>query len=247
MAEWVDATVVERRDWNDELVSLRFDAPLQPFQAGQFIRVGLDIEGERVGRPYSLVNAPHEDLHEIYFNIVEEGPLSPRLAQLQPGDRLFAVPRPSGFLTLDEVPEARHLWLLATGTALGPFLSILKTDAPWERFETIVLGHSVRRRGDLAYQDCIGQLQEAHGGQLRFVPFITREPCDGQLGQRIPACIESGALEERVGLTLTPEDSHVLLCGNSAMLEDSLAMLEQRGLKRHRRREPGQVGMEKYH
>lgn len=247
MAEWVDATVVERRDWNDELISLRFDAPLQPFQAGQFIRVGLDIEGERVGRPYSLVNAPHEDLHEIYFNIVEEGPLSPRLAQLQPGDRLFAVPRPSGFLTLDEVPEARHLWLLATGTALGPFLSILKTDAPWERFETIVLGHSVRRRGDLAYQDCIAQLQEAHGEQLRFVPFITRDPCGEGLGQRIPACIDSGALEDKVGLALTPEDSHVLLCGNSAMLEDTLSVLEQRGLKRHRRREPGQVGMEKYH
>ena len=247
MTEWVEANIVERRDWNDELVSLRFEAPLEPFQAGQFIRVGLDIAGERVGRPYSLVNAPHEDLHEIYFNIVEEGPLSPRLARLQPGDRLWAVPRPSGFLTLDEVPAARHLWLLATGTALGPFLSILKTPAPWQRFETIVLGHSVRRRDELAYQDCIRQLEEEHGGQLRFVPFITREPCGDGLGQRIPACIESGALEEKVGLALTPEDSHVLLCGNSAMLQDTLAVLEQRGLKRHRRREPGQVGMEKYH
>ena len=247
MAEWVDATIVERRDWNDELISLRFTAPLQPFQAGQFIRVGLDIEGERVGRPYSLVNAPHEELHEIYFNIVEEGPLSPRLARLQPGDPLFAVPKPSGFMTLDEVPEAKHLWLLATGTALGPFLSILKTDTPWERFDRIVLGHSVRRHSELAYQGCIEQLLEQHGAQLRFVPFITREPCGTGLGQRIPACIESGALEERVDLPLTPEDSHVLLCGNSAMLEDTLAVLEQRGLKRHRRREPGQVGMEKYH
>ena len=247
MTEWVQATVVERRDWNDELISLRFEAPLQPFQAGQFIRVGLDIEGERVGRPYSLVNAPHEDLHEIYFNIVEEGPLSPRLAQLRPGDRLFAVPKPSGFLTLDEVPEARHLWLLATGTALGPFLSILKTATPWERFEHIVLGHSVRRRSELAYQDSIRQLQEKHGAQLHFVPFVTREPCGENLGQRIPTCIESGALEQRTGLELNPEDSHVLLCGNAAMLQDTLAVLEKRGLKRHRRRDPGHVGMEKYH
>ena len=247
MAEWVEATVVERRDWSDELISLRFEAPLQPFQAGQFIRVGLDIEGERVGRPYSLVNAPHEDLHEIYFNIVEEGPLSPRLAQLRPGDHLFAVPKPSGFMTLDEVPEARHLWLLATGTALGPFLSILKTQEPWERFDTIVLGHSVRRRAELTYQDCIGQLLDEHGDQLRFMPFITREACGDGLGQRIPTCIESGALEKKVGLALTPEDNHVLLCGNSSMLEDTLAVLEKRGLKRHRRREPGQVGMEKYH
>jgi ferredoxin--NADP+ reductase len=247
MPEWIEATVMERRDWSDELVSLRFQAALEPFQAGQFIRVGLDIEGERVGRPYSLVNAPHEDLHEIYFNIVEEGPLSPRLARLQPGDSLWAVPKPSGFLTLDEVPEARTLWLLATGTALGPFLSILKTAAPWERFEHIVLGHSVRRRSDLAYLDSIRQLQEVHGDQLRFVPFVTREPCGEHLGQRIPTCIESGALEARTGLTLGPEDSHVLLCGNSAMLQDTLAVLEKRGMKRHRRREPGHVGMEKYH
>lgn len=247
MTEWVEATVVERRDWNDELISLRFEAPLEPFKAGQFIRVGLDIEGERVGRPYSLVNAPHEDLHEIYFNIVEEGPLSPRLARLQPGDRFWAVPKPSGFLTLDEVPEARHLWLLATGTALGPFLSILKTPAAWERFETIVLGHSVRKRSELAYGDTIQRLNEAHGDQLCFVPFITREPCGESLGQRIPACIETGSLEEKTGLTLSPQDSHVLLCGNSAMLQDTLSVLEKRGLKRHRRREPGQVGMEKYH
>lgn len=247
MAEWVEATVVERRDWNDDLISLRFKAALEPFKAGQFIRVGLDIEGERVGRPYSLVNAPYEDLNEIYFNIVEEGPLSPRLARLQPGDRLWAVPKPSGLLTLDEVPEARHLWLLATGTALGPFLSILKTPAPWERFETIVLGHSVRRHSELTYQDSIRRLREAHGDQLRFVPFITREPCGEHLGQRIPACIESGSLEAKTGLELKPEDSHVLLCGNSAMLQDTLAVLEKRGLRRHRRREPGHIGMEKYH
>lgn len=247
MTDWVEATVVERRDWNDSLISLRFRADLEPFTAGQFIRVGLDIGDERVGRPYSLVNAPREDLYEIYFNIVEEGPLSPRLAELQPGDRLWAVPKPSGFLTLDEVPDSRHLWLLATGTALGPFLSILRTDAPWQRFERIVLGHSVRTRAELTYQDLIHDLLREHPDQLQFVPFITREPGDEHLCQRIPVCIDNGTLERRTGLALNPVDSHVLLCGNSAMLQDTLAVLEQRGLKRHRRREPGQVGMEKYH
>lgn len=247
MAEWVEATVVERRDWSESLKSLRFRAELDPFTAGQFIRVGLDIEGERVGRPYSLVNAPREDLYEIYFNIVEEGPLSPRLAALQPGDSLWAVRKPSGFLTLEEVPEARHLWLLATGTALGPFLSILRTEAPWERFEHIVLGHSVRTRAELTYQDTIRDLLQAHPDQLQFVPFITREPGDQHLCQRIPTCIDNGSLEQRTGLTLSPDDSHVLLCGNSAMLQDTLEVLEQRGLRRHRRREPGHVGMEKYH
>jgi ferredoxin--NADP+ reductase len=247
MSDWVQATVTERRDWNETLISLRFEVELQPFTAGQFIRVGLDIDGERIGRPYSLVNAPHEGIHEIYFNIVREGPLSPRLARLQPGDTLWVVPVANGFLTLDEVPEARHLWLLATGTALGPFLSILKTEAPWQRFERIVLGHSVRRHTDLTYQDLIGELLERHPEQLQYIPFITSEPSGEHLGQRIPACIESGALEDRAGLALQPEQSHVLLCGNAAMLQDTLAVLEQRGMRRHRRRDPGHVGMEKYH
>ncbi len=247
MSEWVQATVTERRNWTELLISLRFEAELQPFVAGQFIRVGLDIEGERIGRPYSLVNAPHEGFYEIYFNIVQEGPLSPHLARLQPGDTLWVAPKPGGLLTLDEVPDARHLWLLATGTALGPFLSILKTDAPWKRFERIILGHSVRNRSELAYQDLIRELLDRHPKQLQFAPFITREPCGEHLGQRIPSCIESGALEKKTGLALTPEQSHVLLCGNSAMLQDTLAVLERRGMKRHRRREPGHVGMEKYH
>lgn len=247
MTEWVQATVVEHTRWSDALISLRFEAELEPFNAGQFIRVGRDIDGERIGRPYSLVNAPHERPHEIYFNIVAEGPLSPRLAQLQPGDTFWVAPKPNGFLTLDEVPEARHLWLFATGTGIGPFLSILKTAAPWSRFEKIVLGHSVRTRNELSYQETVHDLLERHPAQFQFVPFITGEPCEDHLGQRIPASIESGALEQKTGLTLTPELSHVLLCGNSGMLQDALISLEKRGMQRHRRREPGHVSMEKYH
>jgi ferredoxin--NADP+ reductase len=247
MTEWVRATVVESIRWNDALISLRFEAELEPFKAGQFIRVGMDIDGERIGRPYSLVNAPHEAPHEIHFNIVREGPLSPRLAQLQPGDPFWAVPKPNGFLTLDEIPEARHLWLLATGTAIGPFISILRTAAPWSRFEKIVLGHSVRTRNDLSYQKFIHELLERHPAQFKFVPFVTREPSDDHLCHRIPVCIESGALEQKTGLALTPELAQVLLCGNSSMLQDTLISLEKRGLKRHRRREPGHVSMEKYH
>ncbi len=247
MSEWVEARVVERIDWNETLISLRFEAELDPFSAGQFIRAGMDIDGERVGRPYSMVNAPDERPHEIHFNVVQDGPLSPRLAQLRPGERFWAVPTPNGFLTLDEIPDARHLWLLATGTAIGPFLSILKTAAPWSRFEQVVLGHSVRTRDDLSYRDTIREMQQRHPAQFRFVPFITREPRDGQLCQRIPASIESGALERITGLALTPETAHVMLCGNSGMLQDALASLEKRGMTRHRRREPGHVSMEKYH
>lgn len=247
MADWLKAKLTEKVQWSDELYSLRFEAPLPEFKAGQFVRVGLDIDGERVGRPYSLVNAPHESIHEIYFNIVPEGPLSPRLAELEKGDEFLVNSAVNGMMTLDQLPEHRHLWLLATGTALGPFLSILKTDEPWSRFERLVLCHSVRTPEDLAYQDTIMQLLEQHGDQLDFVPVVTRTKHKGALNVRIPAALESGELEKRLGLELKADDAHVMLCGNSDMIQDTQQLLEGRGLKRHRKRDPGHITTEKYH
>ncbi len=247
MGEWLEVTVADKKRWNDGLYSLRFDAPLPAFKAGQFVRVGLDIDGERVARPYSLVNAPDETPHEIFFNVVPEGPLSPRLARLEAGDTLFVHSSVTGTMTMERTPEHRHLWLFATGTALGPFLSMLKTDAPWARAERVVLCHSVRRAADLAYAETIRQLEMQHADRFDFVPLVTREACPIALRERIPAALAAGTIEERVGLELRAEDAHVMLCGNSDMIEEVRQLLESRGLRRHRRREPGHITIEKYH
>jgi len=247
MGEWLEATVAERIRWNDGLYSLRFQAPLPAFKAGQFVRVALDVDGERVARPYSLVNAPDETPQEIYFNVVPGGALSPRLARLEPGDTLFVHTSVTGTMTMERTPDHRHLWLFATGTALGAFLSILKTDAPWDRAERVVLCHSVRRGADLAYAETIRRLDERHGDRFDFVPLVTREAHPDALRARIPAALASGEIERRVGLELRPEDAHVMLCGNSAMIEETRERLEARGLRRHRRREPGHITVEKYH
>ncbi|MFA7387711.1 MAG: ferredoxin--NADP reductase [Thiohalobacteraceae bacterium] len=247
MTDWLEGEIVERTQWTEGLFSLRFRADLGGFKAGQFVRIALDVDGERVGRPYSLVNAPHESLLEIYFNVVESGPLSPRLAQLNPGDRLWLTDKANGFLVLDEVPATRHLWLLATGTGIGPFLSMLKTEEPWQRFDKVILGHSVQHASELAYRDTIEAVRAAHGDKFQYVQLVTREQVPGALGQRIPASIESGALEGQTGVTLSPECSHVLLCGNSAMITDVTETLAKRAMHRHRRREPGHITTEKYH
>jgi len=247
MGEWLEATVIEKVRWADGLFSLRFEAPLPAFKAGQFVRVGLDIDGERVARPYSLVNAPGETPHEIYFNVVPEGPLSPRLARLEAGDRLYVHSSVTGTMVIDRTPEHRHLWLFATGTALGPFLSMLKTDEPWQRAERVVLCHSVRTATDLAYGDVIRELLRHHGNRLTFVPLVTREAHTGALRERIPTALDAGDIEQLAGLALRPEDAHVMLCGNAEMIEAVQQRLEARGLRRHRRREPGHITVEKYH
>jgi ferredoxin--NADP+ reductase len=246
MANWLTGKVIEKIQWNERLFSLRIRCDFESFESGQFVRVALDIDGERVARPYSLVNTPDEDYLEVYFNIVAEGPLTPKLALLEEGDTIFVSEKANGFLTVTEVPECKNLWLLATGTGVGPFLSILNSKKVWQRFERVILGYSVRDLSELCYRQQITEIEKQHEKQFSFVPFVTREKVEGVMNQRITASIEDGSFEQSVGVNID-EDSHIMMCGNSAMISSVTELLEKRGLRKHRRREPGHITTEKYH
>jgi ferredoxin--NADP+ reductase len=250
MANWVEGRVAGLRAWTDRLFTVEVRAPEVTFVAGQFARLGLPAPpGEpepMVGRPYSFVNPPGTPHHEFFFNVVPGGPLSPRLGALRAGDALWLAPRANGFFSIAEVPEAEALWCIATGTGLGPFLSILRTPEPWEKFARVVLVHAVRVGADLAYRDVIAGIGRAHPGAFSHVPVVSREAVADALPGRIPALIEDGRLETRAGVALTAENAHAMLCGNPAMVDDVQAALAKRGMRRHRRREPGHVTVETY-
>ena len=246
MASWVEGKVIRLRQWTDELYSIQVDAQVAPFTAGQFTRLGLEIDGEMVARPYSFVNGPDNPVHEFYFILVRDGPLTHELIKLKPGDSLHLAPKGAGFFVLDEVPEADHLWMLSTGTALGPFLSILNTDAAWQRFRRLVLVHAVRTVSELAYSDEIRELLERYPERLQFIPFVTREDTDFAIRARVPAAIEDGQLEQRAGIPIDASASQVMICGNPDMVSDTVSVLEARGLKKNRRREPGHITTEQY-
>ncbi|MGD2075874.1 MAG: ferredoxin--NADP reductase [Gammaproteobacteria bacterium] len=243
---WSEGQVYTLRRWTDSLYSVLVEAEVQPFTAGQFTKLGLRIDGEFIERPYSYVNAPHERPLEFYFVTVPEGPLSQRMTCLERGAPIWVMRRPSGFLTLSEVPEARHLWMLSTGTAIGPFLSILKTGEPWDRFERIVLVHAVRRSEELSFRETIEGLRTRHPKRFQFVPFVSREETGFALPGRITAALESSRLEQRVGLEIDPERSQVMICGNPEMVKETSAILQARGLQRNRRRNPGHITVENY-
>ena len=238
--KWLTGKVVENRHWTDTLFSLRVEGAQLGFQAGQFVRIALDIDGQRVARAFSFVNPPQDPTLEFYGVIVPEGPLSPRLAKLRAGDSLYVAGNPAGFLVLREVPEAETLWLISTGTGLAPFLSILRTDTPWKRFKNIVVVHAVRHANELAYRDMI------QGTPARYVSFVSREAAPGSLAGRIPAAIADGRLEKAAGIALDPATSHVMLCGNPQMLKDVQAVLTARGMRKHRRRTPGHITVESF-
>jgi ferredoxin/flavodoxin---NADP+ reductase len=243
---WTQGKVIKRIDWNDELFSLFIDADIGDFTAGQFIKLGLDIDGKRVGRAYSLVNAPGSELLEVLLVSVEDGLLSPALHRLQPGDTVNVSSKASGFMTLDWVPEAKNLWMLATGTAVGPFISMLRTETPWQRFEHIVLVYGVRFAHDLAYNEELQTLVTEKASRFCYLTSITRESMPGGLHCRIPQALENGQLEQRAGTVITPEHSHVMLCGNPAMIADTQTILMERGLRKNLKRNPGHISMERY-
>lgn len=250
MTSWIEGRIAARRAWTDTLFSLEVEAPALTFVAGQFARLALPAPpGEKdpmVGRPYSFVNPPGAAHHEFYFNVVPGGPLSPRLSALNPGEALWLGPRANGFFSIPEVPAADALWCISTGTGIGPFLSILRTPDPWEKFGRVVLVHAVRHANALSYADVIAGIARERAGAFSFVPIVSREPHPGALPGRIPALIGDGRLETRAGVPLTADNAHAMLCGNPAMVDDVQAALAGRGMRRHRRKEPGHVTVETY-
>ncbi len=246
MREWVEGRVVDNVRHTGELFVLHVEADIEPFRAGQFTKLALNIDGELITRPYSMVNSPSEQMLEFYFNTVPNGDFTSRLSKLQDGDDILVAPEASGTFTLDEVPEAEHLWLMATGTAIGPFISILKTDTPWERFSRIVLVHGVRHASDLNYQETIAEFSVREPEKFTMVPFVTRHETDFAMTGRIPDAIKDGSLEQKAGLKLNPDSSQVMICGNPGMIKESKEVLNERGLMKNLRRKPGHVTTEHY-
>ncbi|MFV8871556.1 ferredoxin--NADP(+) reductase [Serratia fonticola] len=247
MAEWVNGKVTGVQHWTDGLFSITVNAPIDSFTAGQFAKLSLEIGGERVQRAYSYVNAPSDPNLEFYLVTVPEGKLSPSLHQLQPGEEVMVTKEAAGFFVLEEVPDCDTLWMLATGTAIGPYLSILQEGKDLERFNNLVLVHAARFARDLSYLPLMQQLQQRFNGKLRIQTVVSREEVAGSLTGRVPALLEDGRLEAAVGLTLDAETSHVMLCGNPQMVRDTQQTLKEKyQMRKHLRRKPGHITSEHY-
>ncbi|MDE2288153.1 MAG: ferredoxin--NADP reductase [Burkholderiales bacterium] len=243
--------ITQIKFWTPNLFTFKTTRPASlTFTPGQFVRLGLHKEdGSEVWRAYSFVSAPDEENLEFYSIVAPDGEFSPRLAKMRTGDELLVAHTAFGFLTLDRFEDGRDLWLLATGTGLAPYISMLRTPEPWHRFERIFLVHSVRLAADLTYRDEIEDLArrngpQTHTAELRYVAMVTREKAPDTLGGRITQLIENGALEQAACATLSPQHSRIMVCGNPEMVRDTRKLLTGMGYTVSRSATPGPLALE---
>lgn len=236
--------------WTPTLFSFTMTRPAHfKFTAGQFARIGLKVGEELVVRAYSVVSSPFDETLEFFSIIVPDGAFTSNLQHLKVGDELYLEKTPYGYLTLAryQQPLPHDLWLLATGTGLAPFLSMLQDFDTWSKYQKINLVYSVRTAAELAYVDRIQEIAETFGeghNGFKFIPIITRDP-SAPLHDRLPILIGNGELEKSVGIELNPATSHVMLCGNPQMVDDTKEALKRRGLTMNRRGE-GNIAVENY-
>lgn len=252
MPTWCDATITKKKIWTDGLFTITIKSDgIKPFEPGQFLQLGVYPQGQHgvedaiINRPYSVAS-PHGDSLEFFIVLVPDGELTPKLWALEVGDSLLVNDKGAGRFTLEKTPTADHLWLFATGTGLAPYVAMLRTDQPWERYKKIVVVHGVRLERDLAYTDELNDYRRTRPGQFELVQGITREQSDIAMRGRLPALLASGQLETASDCSLTKDDSAVMLCGNPAMLDSMEELLNSRGLVKHRSKSPGQIVLERY-
>ena len=268
--------VIEVTRWAPTLLSFKVTRPDGfKFTAGQFVRLGIhgkdlqyfaqnyetklitsetqdkpiDLDGY-VFRAYSVASSPYDEFIEFFSVVIPEGEFTSKVNHIQVGDSLLLNTTPFGYLTLAryQLPLPNDLWLLATGTGLAPFLSILKTIDVWQQYQRIILVYSARTSQELAYQaeiDAIKSIYGDNGAAFVFLPIVTREADYAGEKARIPNLIVSGKLTQLVGQKLDKERSHVMLCGNPQMVEDTKEALKSIGLTMNRRGE-GNIAVENY-
>ena len=253
---WHEPRILWTRRWTERLFSFAVERPESfRFRSGEFVMLGLpadDGTGKPTLRAYSIASPGWADALEFFSIQVPAGPLTSRLGRLAAGDRILLGRKPTGTLVLDALTPGRRLFLIASGTGLAPWLSVLRDPETWARFDQIVVTHTVRQVQDLAYRPFLARdifedplVGDLARGRLSYYPTVTREPFERP--GRITRRIEDGALFSDLGLDpgFAPATDRAMLCGSTAMIRDVSALLERAGLIEGSNAAPGDYVLER--
>lgn len=250
--KYTEETVLWVRRHTPKLMSFAITRPeAYRFAAGQFSRLGVREGAGFLWRAYSVVSPEYADTLEYFAVLIENGPMSACLARLKSGDRLLLDKTASGFFLPERFPDGRDLIMLATGSGIAPFLSVLEQPEIWQRFERLALVHSVAYAGESVFADRLAGLAEhplvgGYADRFRFQAVLTRETdvSAALCGGRIPALLADGRLAAALQMDFEREHSRFMICGNPAMVKDTFQTLLDMGFSMHRNRIPGQIMME---
>jgi len=223
---YAEQNVTSIRRWSDKTFTFTTTRPAGfEFANGEFVTLGLRPEGKLIARAYSIVSTNDDDYLEFLSIHVPDGPLTSRLAHVQEGDPLWINTKSTGSLTVNHVQPGRNLYMLATGTGLAPFMSLVRSRELYETFERAILVHTVRVASDLAYRE---ELESLSGDRMLYLPTVTREPFETT--QRGADLFRSGELFSKLGLPPADlEQDRVMLCGNPAMNREMSDYLKESG------------------
>jgi ferredoxin--NADP+ reductase len=252
MSAFNEEEVLSVHHWTDTLFSFTTTRdPSLRFSNGHFTMIGLRVNDKPLLRAYSIVSPNHDEHLEFLSIKVPDGPLTSRLQHIQVGDKVIVGRKPTGTLVIDYLLPGKRLYMLATGTGLAPFMSIIRDPATYEQFEQVVLVHGVRQVNELAYHDYITRELPAHEflgemvtAQLHYYPTVTREPYRNM--GRVTDLLDSGQLTADMKLpALNPAEDRVMICGSPGMLKDLKQMLETRGFSEGNTSRPGDFVIER--
>lgn len=233
MSDLLSVTEVEH--YTDRLFRIRTERPsTHRFTAGEFTMIGMGDDD--INRAYSYTSGPYDEYLEFYSIKVPDGPLTSRLQHIQVGDMLEVGNRPTGTLTLANLELGGNLWLLATGTGIAPFISLLRDPYTYDAFERIHVAWSVRYMPELlAYNEFLQDLD------IDYTPTVTQDPEWTGCSDRITTLINSGAI-----LTgAEPSTDKVMICGSMDFNTDLKELLISQGWSEGNRRTAGTFVQEK--
>ena len=236
----ITETVTWVHHWSDRTFSFKITRNQGfKFNAGEFAMIGLMIDGRKVLRAYSVVSPPWADELEFLSIKMPNGELTSKLQNIKVGDEVILMEKPTGTLRNDALKKGGDLWLLATGTGLAPYMSLIRDIETLETWSKINIVHSVRNRNYLAYYDELSNsfagsdLEEMVKPVLNYIPIVT-----GEGDKRIT---------EQLGNTLTinTDVDKIMLCGNLEFNQQVAEWCESKNMSEGSLREPGDYVLER--
>ncbi|QJC32057.1 ferredoxin--NADP(+) reductase [Enterobacteriaceae endosymbiont of Donacia versicolorea] len=249
MTEWIIGNIKDIKYWTKNLFSIILNAEVNNFIAGQFTKLALRINGEKIQRIYSYINSPKDKNYEFYISNIKDGKFTPYLYKLKINDKIMISKNASGIFTLNNIKVCENLWMLSTGTGIGPYLSILQDGICFKKFKKIILVHTIRYINDFNYLYIIKKIKKKYKNKFILQIILTRNSYinNSILYGYIPNLIQSGDLEKKIGIKIHKNNSHIMLCGNPNMIKETRKILEvNKNLSRNFINKSGNITSEQY-